>query len=198
MSNSPLSLHDAAITDNIYEIIEQIDSGVDIESRNKTGDTALHSACALGNIKSAKTLLLLGANPNQYSSSDSTPLVTISSLRNAIPFAVMLLKHKASIDLCDKIFGRTPLIAAVQNKNTKLVKFYIKSGANIEAKDVSGHTALHYASTQDKTFKIAHILLKCGASTTVADIHGATPYDLARKNGVKRIMQLLSYYNNQN
>jgi ankyrin repeat protein len=55
------------------------------------------------------------------------------------------------------------LLVAVQNGNMKLVKSLIAKGANVNAQDEGGNTALHFSNRSD----IARILISAGASIQV-------------------------------
>jgi ankyrin repeat protein len=69
-----------------------------------------------------------------------------------------LLKQGVSIDTQDHK-GFTPLILAVYNQQTDLVKYLLEKGANPNIADASGNTALMGASFKGYT-EIAQLLLE--------------------------------------
>ena len=93
-----------------------------------------------------------------------------SALETKTPMHFSRLK-----DACDsnKI---TPLIAAVENGNLDCVKVLLKHKADIEDRDTTGQTALHYAVRQDcKSCDVLSHLIKNGADVNARTNENCTP-----------------------
>jgi Ankyrin repeats (many copies) len=102
---------------------------------------------------------------------------------------VALIEAGADIELKDRD-GRTPLINAVSvDYYLPLIEYLLEKGANINAQDKAGWSALHFCA-QDNKIELAEFLIKNGATVDIKDQYGATPlmnaattcYELMVKN----------------
>src|SRR5262245_1829408 len=105
-----------------------------------------------------------------------------SVLRGSWPLLLLLLM--GAID--------TPsLIGAVKNGDAAAVRALIQQGANVNATEADGATALQWASYRDDLAS-ADALIRAGASVNAANDLGATPLWMASMNGsaamVKRLL----------
>jgi ankyrin len=87
---------------------------------------------------------------------------------------------------------RPPLSEAVKNNDRQAVRALLKQGANVNAVEGDGATALHWASYRDD-LETADLLIKAGAKVNAANDLGATPLWTASLNGssamVRRLLQ---------
>ena len=87
---------------------------------------------------------------------------------------------------------RPPLVDAARNADTEAVRALLKQGANVNAPDADGTTALHWASYRDDVAK-ADLLIRAGAKVNAANELGATPLWAAVQNGsaamVRKLLQ---------
>lgn len=67
-------LHEAAKRGNLEDVVELLDQGVSVHSKNSEGATPLHWAAFKGHVDVAKELLKRGANVNAVTQKGSTPL----------------------------------------------------------------------------------------------------------------------------
>ena len=74
------------------------------------------------------------------------------------------------------IFGQTPLSIAVGAGQSKMVKFLIQQGADVNTKNGDGGTALHGAAFLGRS-KSAKLLIENGANIKAKDSSGATAMD---------------------
>ncbi len=112
-----------------------VEQGADLQATDIRGNTPLHnrSRSIYGNIKS---LLELGANINDKSSSIGTPLHAAADSHN-VENTALLLAHGAQIDVLNS-GGYTPLEQALRTcsnidivKTVKISQLYLKAGVQI-------------------------------------------------------------------
>lgn len=85
------------------------------------------------------------------------------------------------------------IIAARMRKNKPFFVDLIKKGADINAINKEGRTALINAAIA-KDYQTTKILLELNASTTIKDVYGKTALDYAYENGDKKMIQLLESF----
>ncbi|GMH36789.1 hypothetical protein BSKO_04662 [Bryopsis sp. KO-2023] len=85
--------------------------------------------------------------------------------------------------------GSTPLILAAANGHSQIVKFLLKHGADIEAKDDLGYTALLEAALWGET-EVVKALVKNGAEVDVSSGVGSKPLFVAAKGGHLEIVEV--------
>jgi ankyrin repeat protein len=86
--------------------------------------------------------------------------------------------------------NKTILMYAVWVGNTDAVKYLIDKGADINAQDTGGASALHLAAWKGHT-PIALYLIDKGASTTMMSKEGMTPLDIAMMRENREIMEAI-------
>lgn len=87
---------------------------------------------------------------------------------------------------------RPSLIDAAKSADREALRVLLKQGANVNAAEVDGTTALHWASYRDDV-ESADLLLRAGAKVNAANDLGATPLWTASLNGsaamVRRLLE---------
>lgn len=107
--------------------------------------TALHAAAGQGHLKVISELLKLAAPVNAVDACGYTPLMVAAYFAQF--YAVSLLvKHDGSMLDHQASCGLTPLIAAVQSGNLKIVDVLLSAGAKPHISDVFGNTPLKIAN----------------------------------------------------
>jgi ankyrin repeat protein len=98
----------------------------------------------------------------------------------------------ATLCLAGAVFGAdvNPLIDAAKRNDVDAVKRQIREGAAVNATELDGSRALHWAVRQDNT-EIARLLINAGADPAAATRYGVTPLYLAASNGNAEIITLL-------
>ena len=75
--------------------------------------------------------------------------------------------------------GATPLIVAAGIPNAALVEALLAAGAEVDAADNDGNTALMKAAVSEKGFATVELLVKAGADIHAANKRDMSAYDLA-------------------
>jgi hypothetical protein len=115
----------------------------------------------------------------------SAPLDGFEGVRNAVEngqlerLRVLVSQEKNNVN-DSNLLGFTALHFAAQNayRGAACVQYLAELGANLNAQDHGGWTALHYASI-DGLVEVLHALIWAGALIDVKDNEGRTPLRLA-------------------
>lgn len=75
--------------------------------------------------------------------------------------------------------GRTPLMLAIKNGNDWGIRSLLKSGADVNAIDSEGWSALMYAIRYQNNLEFVNILIQNGANITSQNKYGTTPLQIA-------------------
>jgi ankyrin repeat protein len=84
----------------------------------------------------------------------------------------------------------TPLADAAEKENRAKIADLLKQGADVNAAQADGMTALHWAAYHDDS-RIAAQLIDSGARAKAANVYGVTPLSLACTNGNAEIVEML-------
>src|SRR5262245_15151528 len=83
-----------------------------------------------------------------------------------------------------------PLVQAAKNADREALRALLKQGAGVDAADLDGATALHWASYRDD-LESADLLIRAGAKVNAANDLGATPLWTASQNGSLAVVRRL-------
>ena len=131
---------------------------------------------ALGNTDSVKALLDAGADPDASDGHGRYALLRAASTGNSA-VVNLLLAHGAKTEVRGD--GYTPLLAAIEIGSTNCVSSLLAAGADVNAKNESDWSALHYAVGL-RRMAILQMLLAKGANPNVRNNTGQTPLDLTK------------------
>jgi ankyrin repeat protein len=157
----------AATRGNDLGSIRQLAASGDVNAADLAGMTPLMNAAGHGDLAAVKLLLAGGANVNAVSAPPGT--VPGSHVKNGII----------------QIGTLTPLLLAIASGGSaEVVNTLIAAGADVNAKDARGLTALMTAvATDHGDPAIVRALVAKGADLAATDISGETALDWARKAG---------------
>jgi uncharacterized protein len=86
--------------------------------------------------------------------------------------------------------SRPSLVDAAKNADTEALRVLVKQGANVNAPDGDGSTALHWACYRDD-LESADLLIRAGAKVNAANDLGVTPLWNASQNGSEAMVKRL-------
>ncbi|MCL4361845.1 ankyrin repeat domain-containing protein [Candidatus Dependentiae bacterium] len=158
-------LIDAAGKGDKDKVLKLINKGVDVNSTDKYGYTALMTACFYGNPEMVQLLIDSNAYINMKTCEGTTELLL------AIQFLVSTRKPQMKI----------------------IIRQLIDAGANINAKDVCGENPLMLASIAGEK-DVVEFLIKKGADVKATNNNGQSALSLAKKLKHQEIIELLSKY----
>ena len=171
-----------------------------IDYTEKHGETALISAVKRGNADLVELLIHYGAHPDVPGFFGNTPLIeAVTNGHKEI--ATLLLRGGASVDikneegktawdhakddsikkLLNKAKLNDDLLMASYEGNAERIKELLRKGADINARDRRGRTALMNASS-DGNKNIVEFLLDAGAKVDMRDREGNTALLIASRN----------------
>lgn len=211
-----LKLTDRNITDdkNIEQIRELIDKGVNLNVKDANGWTPLMKVAFIGRIATAKLLIEKGADVNTSDFHGNTILMHVAAMpfpEQAEIFKILVQKgadvnaknverwtalmqaakgHSATIikELINK--GKMDVAKNFESIPLEMARLLIKNGADVNAKDVRGLTALIMAASEGHTETVKQ-LIDSEAEINAQDKYGLTPLMYAVPNKIEAMNLLV-------
>jgi ankyrin repeat protein len=151
-----------------------LDSGADVNAQDKDGRTALWWAVHPAIVASPEVISLLlraGAEVNLRDQNGQTPLWWAAGCQDSAVVS-LLLKSGSDANVRGMPYGQTPLMKSVEgNANPEVVPLLLQHGADVNAGDYAGRTALIYcAGSCDPA--LLSLLLNAGANVNARDKEG--------------------------
>uniref|UniRef100_A0A8B9GR40 Ion transport domain-containing protein n=1 Tax=Astyanax mexicanus TaxID=7994 RepID=A0A8B9GR40_ASTMX len=152
--------------------------GVPLHMPNKSGAVCLHAAAKRGHTAVVKALLLKGAHVDATTKDGQTALHI--AVQNCKPQVVqMLLGFGAQVQLRGGKDLETPLhVAARVKEGEKVAEMLLKSGAEVNAEQENGETAMHVAARYG-ALQMMRALTEEGADLTWRSKVTETPLHVA-------------------
>ncbi len=140
--------------------------------------SALTMACAQADDACARTLLMLGANPN-LAIQGRLPIFWAAHSDQAESVA-LLLAAGADMEAKDASSGRSALHFAAAAGAERSARRILEAGANPNSLDATGRSALHESARLESP-AISAMLLGAGADASIQDEQGDTPLHFANR-----------------
>lgn len=155
-----------------------LEHGASVTTRNKKGQTPLHTAAVVGKLEMVQLLMLKGAVIDAMDDNGWTPLYDAVYFDRAAA-AVALLAAGANVNLrSDEQAERSPLHVASGKAGVSVLRALIEHGADINAVDVYQDTALHRAALGNGAEAI-DFLVKAGSNISARNEFGCVPLHCA-------------------
>ena len=168
-------------------ISELLDAGADSMACDWYDRTPLHGAARENpDPEVIATLLASGADPHAVDRDGLTPLHYAA--RDGAPEVIEALLEAGSAPNAQGKSGSTPLHRAAVNRGVVAIATILKAGADVHLQDADGDTALHVAARENEGDEVL-ILLQAGADPRAVNDAGETPWDMARINVYRYLIE---------
>jgi uncharacterized protein len=144
-----------------------IAAGANVNAADRQGNTALIIAANRVELGALRQLLVSGASVGTKNHDGLTALFCTDSL----DIASELVEHGADVNATSR-FNITPLMGVVAY-DPSIVRLLIANGANVNARDVEGGTALMQAALLGRAYNVK-ILVEAGPDVNARDNKGGT------------------------
>jgi ankyrin repeat protein len=133
-----------AIMGDYHGLKEEIAKGVNVNTTDTKGRTALMFAAGRGNILCVTALLEAKSDVNQIESDGYTALHCASSAKHGDCIR-LLIQHKANVNVVTKALHSLPLHLAICTRSVKSVQVLVVAGSDIDRPNKMGSTPLEVA-----------------------------------------------------
>eukprot|EP00762_Andalucia_godoyi_P003654 ANDGO_00632.mRNA.1 Ankyrin repeat and KH domain-containing protein mask len=175
---------------NIAQIL--LSSGADVNMTDEVGSSALMYACLLGHQEVASLLLDNHADVQIKTVNRCTPFL-LSAVNGNVDLAKTLRERGANPNDFDEK-GRTALMECVRKGHALFAHYLLDPengiGTDVNANDVVGMTALHYAALAGSV-ECTYLLIQHGATIDPVDDLNETPMIKACSSGHTEVIRLL-------
>ena len=177
------------IDDSNFNIVELlVNAKADVNAVNNYGWSPLFFAADNSNSDVVTFLVDNGANINLISDEGITPILIANDVES-----IKILSKTTNINKANNA-GITPLIAfSGRETSPEAINILLENGANVNAVDKDGETALSYA-VEYGNFEIALILLENNANPNLSNKKAKELADIARELGDEEVASVLESY----
>ncbi|MCE3254538.1 MAG: ankyrin-3 [Rickettsiaceae bacterium] len=156
--NETIDLIEKSRSGDLKSVIDLLDSGVDVNLKAESGNTALHVASQEGHTKIVHTLVERGADVNSLTVDGWTAL-HFAAQRGYVDVVNFLIESGIDINVAGLRYQRTALHYAASHGRTEVVAALIAAGAKTDLKDKIGDTAFSIANKKSYN-EISNLLTK--------------------------------------
>nr|XP_023022451.1 ankyrin repeat domain-containing protein 12 isoform X1 [Leptinotarsa decemlineata] len=174
-------LHLAVIAGNIQLVTFLLANSADVNAVDNEKHTVVHWATVCGETAALRAVLAAGAPVSTPDVHGGYPLHYAAQMcggdrDSSLGLQVLqtLLSHGDIVVSVADGDKRQPLLWAASAGSARAVLALVRAGANVEAADKDGLTALHCAASRGHTDCMDTLLTLCGASIDVIDSNGCT------------------------
>mmetsp|Transcript_40678 Transcript_40678/g.75632 ORF Transcript_40678/g.75632 Transcript_40678/m.75632 type:complete len:407 (+) Transcript_40678:147-1367(+) len=186
-----------AVKDNNLALIDELlQAGSSLEELGMWDNTPLLAACSYGQSEAALKLIAQKANVLAKNEHGATPMhyAVVEGLLNVVEALIANARGEGTSDYTSKLVNcglarvynrhldayamRTPLISAAESGFAEIVSTLLACGADVEAPDPDGRTAL-WQSCRHSRIAVAKQLLQQGADSGVKDSKGTSVLEAA-------------------
>ena len=176
-----IALGDSLVSPNLIQALA--DTGANVNFKNAQQNTPL--LLALKNVNNASVIDILakaGADVEQKDKDGLSPLQIALSRPSYPGIAIALIKNNADINVVYENL-MTPLMTALNKLSTKqeVIRAFVDKGANINAQNAFGQTALMFAAANFDE-EMIKIFKKAKADFSIKDKEGCTARDYGESN----------------
>lgn len=189
-----VALVEAAAGGDLESVRRLLDRGVDVDSTDAQGRTAVTAAVYADDLEIVQALIEAGADVDIQDDIRTNAFLATGETGNAEILRTVL---RADPDLArTNRFGGTALIPAADRGHVEVVRELVRTAIDLDHINDLGWTALLEAvilgDGGDAHQGIVRILVDAGADVEIADAAGVTPLEHARRSGYEEIVHILS------
>lgn len=152
----------------------------------------LQAAVNATKAREIKELLDAGADVNTHNEWGLTPVMLAAQYNHCVAVLNALVAAGADIHEAEPKYRSNALhLAANSSKNPKVIEALLAAGANIDARNYLGETALIMAVNGNAETKITTQLIKSGADVNACDYQGHSVLEYARAAKRTYVINLL-------
>lgn len=179
----------AAEKGDLQQVDRILQQGTPIDVKDGTGSTALHYAAQSKNLQLVEFLIDHGADVNAKAKGNVTPLWLSLDMAFGQPdISLELIRAGADVSAADSNVGDAPILIAATESSYEVMEELLKRGANPNAQNVYGETALHYAAMNGLNERV-QLLLQYGANPMLRDKSGKSSIDVAQTTNPEHAVQ---------
>ncbi len=183
--------HQAARDGNVRQLQAFIQEGYVVDAPDANGNTPLMLAAQSGQLKAVQALIKAGANPAMRNNNGETALA-IAQKNNKGLIVGYFKGLPAAAGMVQAITEAMQsaddnLLKAAQNGDLDDINRAFRAGADVNAANATGKTALHIAAQRGDAPAI-QALLQAGADMNAMDDAGSTPIAVAQ-GAAKQLLQ---------
>lgn len=173
-----------------------IEAGVDVNRQAIDGWTPLEVAVACGHLDTARVLEAAGAKLERElgcsaSGEPFRPAFIAAASSGHEEWVRNFMRWGVDMEQPDPKSGGTPLIVAATYGHLGVVRLLVEAGADLEAYDYEGFTALVNATTAAQPHVVQYLIEKGVAVDQTTDLMSGTPLMVACLHGSLGIVQCL-------
>ncbi|CZR54758.1 uncharacterized protein PAC_04642 [Phialocephala subalpina] len=180
-------LHRAVIRGHEDVVILLLKHRADVNAKDIVGRTPLHYAME-STTPVVQLLLEHGAEVNTADNGGWTPL-HLAAFYSHSEVVRMLVDNGGHVEVMIVDTKQTPLHWAAWNEDGPMLDFLLQHGANINAQNMNGESALHYAARYHQSI-LPQLLIR-GADVNMETEDGQTPLYWAASNMETEAVQIL-------
>ncbi|MFX3635992.1 MAG: ankyrin repeat domain-containing protein [Candidatus Pristimantibacillus sp.] len=194
ISSMNLSFIQAAENGDTDKVLQGIKDGIDMNTRDDQGRTAILAATHGNKVDTVRALVEAGADINLQDNRLDNPLL-YAGAEGLLDIVKVMVEAGADPAITNR-YGGTALIPASEHGYVEVVKELL-SGSTINVNHVNnlGWTALMEAIVLndggEQQQQVIQLLIEYGADVTIPDKNGVTPLEHARANHFEAIERLL-------
>jgi ankyrin repeat protein len=173
------------------KVLKALAEKVDLNGRNKEGNTALY--LALKDNKPDRFEFLLDKNADvKVPNEDGRTVLHMAAAHDDLPLIKKLIERGADVNAIGGANGDIPLIqACIGNRpQTEIIRLFLDTGANVNHQSKNNATCLIYVAASGHKDLVQELLSR-GADPKLKDREGKTARDWALDSGYKEVAALL-------
>ncbi len=139
-----------------------------------------------------KTLVEQGADVNCHNEWGLSPVMLASQYNHCVAIVKALIDLGADIHEAEPKYRSNSLhLAANNSDNPKMIEVLLAAGADVDARNYLGETALVMAVNNNPSTRVATQLIKSGADVNATDYQGHSVLEYAKASGRTYLINLL-------